>query len=81
MLNESDFFPRTTYFHPTEACKRAWRRNLARAPRRHTTWGILSANHGFSITAWLMSGVDDQLLNWFVFGLSAGYITWLHFAS
>ena len=34
MLSEYDFFPRTSYFHRTEAWERAWRRNLARAPRR-----------------------------------------------
>jgi hypothetical protein len=35
MLDEFDF-RRTRYWRPTEAWERAWRRNLARAPRRHT---------------------------------------------
>jgi ribonuclease D len=33
MLDEFDFFPRRRYWRPTEAWERAWRRNLARAPR------------------------------------------------
>jgi|SRR5579864_354244 len=36
MLDEFDFFPRTSYWRPTERWERAWRRNLARAPRKHT---------------------------------------------
>ena len=36
MLSEFDFFPRTSYWRPTDAWERAWRRNLARAPRRRS---------------------------------------------
>ena len=36
MLSEYDFFPRTSYFHRTEAWEQTWRQNLARAPRRRT---------------------------------------------
>jgi hypothetical protein len=34
--DQFDFFPRTRYWRPTEAWERAWRRNLARAPRRRS---------------------------------------------
>ena len=45
MLEESDFFPKTRYWRPTERWERAWRRNLARAPRRRTTEESLAIRH------------------------------------
>ena len=39
MLDEFDFFPKTRYWRPTERWERAWRRNLARAPRRRSPQG------------------------------------------
>jgi hypothetical protein len=44
MLDVFDF-PRTRYWRPTEAWERAWRRNLARAPRKHTVEESLAIKH------------------------------------
>ena len=44
MPDEFDF-SRKRYWRPTEAWERAWRRNLGRAPRRHTTEQSLAIKH------------------------------------
>lgn len=44
-LERSSFFPRTRYWRPTERWERAWRRNLARAPRKHTSEESLAIKH------------------------------------
>ena len=44
MLGESDF-RRTRYWRPTGAWERAWRRNLSRAPRKHTAEQSLAIKH------------------------------------
>lgn len=44
-LDEFGFFPRTRYWRPTEAWERAWRRNLAHAPRKHTAKESLAIKH------------------------------------
>ena len=46
MLDEFDFFPRTRqYWRSTEKWEQAWRRNLARAPRKHTAEETLAIKH------------------------------------
>ena len=45
VLDELGFFPRARYWRPTEAWERAWRRNLERAPRRHTAEESLAIKH------------------------------------
>jgi hypothetical protein len=44
VLGEFDF-PRRRWWRPTAAWERAWRRNLARAPRRHTAEQSLAIKH------------------------------------
>ena len=51
VLDELGFFPRTRYWRPTEAWEQAWRRNLARAPRRHTAEESLEIKH--AVWDWL----------------------------
>jgi hypothetical protein len=44
LLGEFDF-PRRRWWRPTAAWEQAWRRNLARAPRRHTAEQSLAIKH------------------------------------
>ena len=44
-LKEFDFFP-TRYWRRTEAWESAWRRNLARAPRKHTPEESVAIKNG-----------------------------------
>jgi hypothetical protein len=50
VLGEFDF-PRRRWWHPTAAWEQAWRRNLARAPRRHTAEQSLAIKH--AVWDWL----------------------------
>lgn len=59
VLDEFDF-QRKLYFRPTEAWERTWRRNLARAPRRHTAEESLSIRH--AVWDWREQDPNTRLL-------------------
>src|SRR5215469_46977 len=75
VLDEFDFFPRTRYFRPTKAWERAWQRNLALAPRRHTVEESLKIKH--AVWDWLERDPQIRQLQKHLaasLGVSAQYI-------